>query len=235
MSTRSANGALLLALALLACSSSSSRQAPAPLPEGGKGVCTPGMTEACLGPERCAGVQICDDQGARFGPCSCGAGPDASAGGSGGASGSGGSSGARGGATGGSGGNGNAGAGGSGGTGAQSSADARSDAPVTGCMGATSGTDCVDMNNQAGTCLGGSCCTGCVAGGTCHLGTIFTLCGRRGAPCQVCNDSPVCNQPTDPDCSGKAGFHPYGCYANTCTHLLVCCNGNTCSASGCGP
>ncbi|RZO65343.1 MAG: hypothetical protein EVA89_02285 [Sandaracinaceae bacterium] len=34
--------------------------------------CVAGSTQACLGPERCEGVQICEADGQRFGACACG-------------------------------------------------------------------------------------------------------------------------------------------------------------------
>ena len=34
--------------------------------------CTPGATQACVGPGACAGGQACLSDGTRFGPCDCG-------------------------------------------------------------------------------------------------------------------------------------------------------------------
>lgn len=34
--------------------------------------CTPGATQACVGPAGCKGGQFCTDDGARFSPCDCG-------------------------------------------------------------------------------------------------------------------------------------------------------------------
>ena len=34
--------------------------------------CTPGATQACVGPAGCAGGQACADDGSRFGNCDCG-------------------------------------------------------------------------------------------------------------------------------------------------------------------
>jgi hypothetical protein len=38
-----------------------------------KSVCTPGATQACVGPGGCAGGQACGGDGSAFGPCDCGA------------------------------------------------------------------------------------------------------------------------------------------------------------------
>jgi hypothetical protein len=35
-------------------------------------VCTPGVTQACVGPAGCPGGQACSPDGAAFGPCDCG-------------------------------------------------------------------------------------------------------------------------------------------------------------------
>jgi hypothetical protein len=35
-------------------------------------VCTPGATQACVGPGACAGGQVCKPDGSGFGPCDCG-------------------------------------------------------------------------------------------------------------------------------------------------------------------
>jgi len=39
--------------------------------------CTPGATQACLGPAQCPGVQTCEASGAAWGPCACGSEMDA--------------------------------------------------------------------------------------------------------------------------------------------------------------
>lgn len=61
--TRLYSAALLVA----AASCSGTQAAPS---------CTPGATQACLGPGQCAGAQICASSGSAWGPCDCG-GPDA--------------------------------------------------------------------------------------------------------------------------------------------------------------
>lgn len=38
--------------------------------------CVAGSTQICVGAGRCEGVQICEDDGQRFGPCDCEGGPD---------------------------------------------------------------------------------------------------------------------------------------------------------------
>ena len=40
-----------------------------PPPQG----CTPGLSQACVGPAACKGGQVCLPDGAKFGPCDCGA------------------------------------------------------------------------------------------------------------------------------------------------------------------
>lgn len=41
--------------------------------------CTPGATEACVGPAACSGGQACLPDGSGFGPCDCGAGSNTGA------------------------------------------------------------------------------------------------------------------------------------------------------------
>jgi hypothetical protein len=48
-----------------------------PPPDSLGSVCVPGMVQRCYGPGRCPGVQECLDTGEGFGPCNCGATPDA--------------------------------------------------------------------------------------------------------------------------------------------------------------
>jgi hypothetical protein len=53
--------------------SSEPRQTPqAPQPSSGRGVCTPGATQTCVGPAGCPGGQACLSDGSAFGPCDCG-------------------------------------------------------------------------------------------------------------------------------------------------------------------
>jgi hypothetical protein len=46
--------------------------APSPVPAPVKPVCTPGATQACVGPAGCSGGQVCSADGARFEACDCG-------------------------------------------------------------------------------------------------------------------------------------------------------------------
>jgi hypothetical protein len=42
-------------------------------PPAASAACTPGATQACVGPAGCTGGQFCTDDGARYSPCDCGA------------------------------------------------------------------------------------------------------------------------------------------------------------------
>jgi hypothetical protein len=60
------------------------------------------------------------------------------------------------------------------------------------------GTAC-QLSSLSGTCLGGSCCTGCVLGTGCDLGTANDACGKGGVACvncttqgKTCDSSGVC-------------------------------------------
>ena len=46
------------------------QESPAPPPAAA--VCTPGATQACVGPGACRGGQVCLESGRSFGPCDCG-------------------------------------------------------------------------------------------------------------------------------------------------------------------
>lgn len=48
---------------------------PAPAAPPPARVCTPGATQACVGPAGCSGGQACAPDGAAFAPCDCGTAP----------------------------------------------------------------------------------------------------------------------------------------------------------------
>jgi hypothetical protein len=48
-------------------------EAATPAPEAARVGCAPGISVACVGPAGCAGGQVCLPDGAKFGPCDCGA------------------------------------------------------------------------------------------------------------------------------------------------------------------
>jgi hypothetical protein len=188
--------------------------------------CTPGVTQACLGPGACSGAQACRSDGSGWGACDCG-GSDGSAGeaGSGGQAGEGqaGDSGGQAGA---------AGEAGAAGAGGQPGVDCD---PVaqTGCeagekcsvvvAGETSSFECVPAGaiapdaqctrtNEGDDCTAGHYCVGNVgasSGMTCR-----PLCEAGGSPgCEVCvpyadfpsQDVGVCHPTCDPlaqDCGG---------------------------------
>jgi hypothetical protein len=50
----------------------SATPAPATAPSTPKNVCTPGATQACLGPGACRGAQACTSDGRGYGVCDCG-------------------------------------------------------------------------------------------------------------------------------------------------------------------
>jgi hypothetical protein len=90
----------------------------------------------------------------------------------------------------------------------------------------TTGARC-SVGPTAGTCLSGTCCTGCVSGGTaCLTAPSVTDCGIGGVACVSCDDHN--------DCTADA------CQADgTCTHTPVAngltCNGALCQAGAACP
>lgn len=91
------------------------------------------------------------------------------------------------------------------------------------------GTAC---NAGKGSCLGGTCCGGCVMKGNCAAGTSPYACGGGGKLCQDCSlGAPPC---TDPQCGGGAcSLAPrktgdpcsVGGQQGTCYGPTVCCTG----------
>jgi hypothetical protein len=80
----------LLLVLLLGCSSSDGGSSPTPSAGGSGGeagssngrVCTPGSTQACVGPAACNGGQSCAFDGSGWSPCDCGSAGAGQAGGS---------------------------------------------------------------------------------------------------------------------------------------------------------
>jgi hypothetical protein len=80
------------------------------------------------------------------------------------------------------------------------------------------GTAC--MVSGTGTCVAGTCCTGCVKNGACQAGTtVAGACGNSGNDCVDCTTS-------GGSCAGGVCS---GCGAASCT-----AEGRTCGASSCG-
>ena len=64
--------------------------------------------------------------------------------------------------------------------------------PVTDCSGESDGTGCL-VEDVAGLCRQGQCCTGCWTGSACVTGDETARCGLGGELCQLCEcDSDLC-------------------------------------------
>lgn len=57
------------------CPEAEAPKSPAPAPAAPARACTPGATQACVGPAGCKGGQACTPDGAAYGPCDCGPAP----------------------------------------------------------------------------------------------------------------------------------------------------------------
>ncbi|HEY8429216.1 MAG TPA: DUF4215 domain-containing protein, partial [Sandaracinaceae bacterium] len=76
---------------------------------------------------------------------------------------------------------------------------------------------CTD-GDQMGTCVAGTCCTGCRMGSTCAAGTSASACGDDGAACMACSGS-------TPACAGGRCVE--------CTADAHCDDGNPCTTDTC--
>lgn len=90
----------------------------------------------------------------------------------------------------------------------------------TGCTvsNASNGTICTD-----GRCLSGSCCTGCVGGGSCQTGNTATYCGDNGAACGSCSTTDECK---------TASCSTFSCVISNKADGTACTNG-TCQNGTC--
>jgi hypothetical protein len=89
-------------------------------------------------------------------------------------------------------------------------------------------TDGSSTNCSGGTCLTGSCCTGCWSGSTCAGGGSTSACGAGGTTCQTCSTSNECKTPY---CSGGLCGTSNVSDGTTCTGGSCC--GGTCYTTGC--
>jgi MYXO-CTERM domain-containing protein len=113
------------------------------------------------------------------------------------------------------------------------------------CVDEGDGSACT--NGNAGRCLSGTCCTGCIKTGVCYLNAVDN-CGRSGGACTDCDDDKPCTNDT---CSAGTCGHTNipgacnpgnecitgaSCSGSTCTgQAKVCDDNNQCTTDSCDP
>jgi len=89
---------------------------------------------------------------------------------------------------------------------------------------------CKDKYGTPGKCIGKSCCTGCISGGTCKGGAHVDKCGKGGETCQICYTSNICQERT---CPKGACVYPNSSTSKKCPDTKYCTVGEHCSAGKC--
>ncbi len=82
-----------------------------------------------------------------------------------------------------------------------------------------------------GTCIGTTCCAGCIQGGACQTGNALAACGTGGGACNNCDDGDPCTK----DACGTSGcvHTPITDTATACSDGDQCTTGDHCQSGVC--